>query len=128
VTSVVPEGLRANLRRSTFYVSEGSAPAVTGVDLAAVRDAIRAARKVAITYDDEQGRRSHRTIRPIALAYYVDVTLVAGWCELRNDFRHFRADRIVSAQLLDEHFRAEQSHLTAQWTAYQKERDAQPAP
>lgn len=126
VTAIVPEALRPHLRLPPFYVSEGSAPALTGIDLAEVRDAIHAARKIAITYADEHGRQTARTIRPIALAYYVDVTLIAGWCELREDFRHFRADRILSARLLDDHFRAEQTQLAAQWTALNKERQAQP--
>jgi predicted DNA-binding transcriptional regulator YafY len=31
-------------------------------------------------------------IWPIATAFYVDVTVVAAWCELRGAFRHFRTD------------------------------------
>ncbi len=123
ITAVVPENLRSYLRPPPFYVSAGSAPAVTGVDLAAVRDAIHAARKMAIAYVDEKGHQTARTIRPIAMAYYVDVTVIAAWCELRGDFRHFRADRIVSAQLLDEGFASESARLTAQWMALSKERE-----
>jgi predicted DNA-binding transcriptional regulator YafY len=126
VTAVVPEALRSYLRPPPFYVSEGSAPAVTGVDLAEIRDAIHAARKMAIAYVDEKGRRTARTIRPIAMAYYVDVTVIAAWCELRQDFRHFRADRITSAQLLDERFTAESARLTAQWMVLSKEREEAP--
>jgi predicted DNA-binding transcriptional regulator YafY len=124
ITAVVPESLQSYLRPPPFYVSEGSAPEVTGIDLAAVRDAIHAARKIAIAYVDEKGQQSERTIRPIAMAYYVDVTVIAGWCELRQDFRHFRADRIVSARLLDERFAAESARLTAQWMALKTEREA----
>jgi predicted DNA-binding transcriptional regulator YafY len=126
VSAVVPEALRPYLRPPPFYVSEGSAPAVTGVDLAEIRDAIHAARKMAITYVDEKGRRTTRTIRPIAMAYYVDVTVIAAWCELRNDFRHFRADRITAARLLDERFTSESARLTAQWMALSKEREEAP--
>jgi predicted DNA-binding transcriptional regulator YafY len=42
---------------------------------------------------------------------------------LRRDFRHFRADRIASAQLLDERFAAESARLTAQWMTLNKERE-----
>jgi predicted DNA-binding transcriptional regulator YafY len=127
VTAVVPEASRGALRLPPFYVSEGSVAPPTGIDLAEVRDAIHSARKIAITYADERDRRTDRTIRPIALAYYVDVTLIAGWCELRQDFRHFRADRIRASRLLDEHFRAEQAQLTASWMALTKERETTPA-
>jgi predicted DNA-binding transcriptional regulator YafY len=126
VTSVLPEGLRAHMAPAPFYVSEGSAPPVTGIDLAMVRDAIHAARKIAITYADESGHHTERTIWPIAVAYYVDVTVVAAWCELRQDLRHFRADRIVTAQLLDEGFARHSARLTAQWLASRKKREEEP--
>ena len=48
-----------------------------------------------------------RTMRPLALSFYGPVWLVAAWCELRNDFRAFRPDRIESFTVLDETFRAE---------------------
>jgi predicted DNA-binding transcriptional regulator YafY len=40
---------------------------------------------------DAVSRVSQRTIYPIALAYYVDVTLLGTWRELRGTLRHFRA-------------------------------------
>lgn len=126
ITMVIPESLRSYLRPPPFYVSEGSAPEVKGIDLAAVRDAIHAACKIVIAYLDEKGHRTVRTIRPIAMAYYVDVTVIAAWCELRQDFRHFRADRIVSAQFLEEHFSGESARLMAQWMALSKEREEAP--
>jgi len=29
------------------------------------------------------------------MAYYGDVSLISAWCELRQDFRSFRVDRIL---------------------------------
>ncbi len=126
VTAVVPQPLRRYVAAPPFYVSEGSAPPVTGVDLAELRGAIHAARKIAIAYVDDKGRHTERTIWPIALAYYVDVTVIAAWCELRQDFRHFRADHIESAQLLDEYFAAHSAALTQRWMALAKERQSPP--
>ncbi|HEV2301612.1 MAG TPA: YafY family protein [Stellaceae bacterium] len=126
VTAVVPEGLRSYLREAPFYVSEGSAPAPTGIDPASLREAIHGARKMAVAYVDEKGRRTERTIWPIAMAYYVDVTVVAAWCELCRDFRHFRADRIMSAQLLEDSFTAQSPRLRAEWLALSKEREESP--
>ena len=123
IGAVVPEALRAYLRGAPFYVSEGGAPATSGIDLADLREAIHGARKIRIAYVDEKGRRSERTIRPIAMAYYVDVTLVAAWCEMRRDFRHFRADRIAAAQLLDDSFATDSGRLRAEWLAINKERE-----
>jgi len=122
LSTVVPPALQSQLVEAPLYVSEGSAPAVTGIDLSQLRSAIRETRKLVISYVDEEGRRTQRTIRPIAMAYYVDVTLVGAWCELRNDFRHFRVDRILTSQVLDERFSADSARLTAEWLALRKDR------
>ena len=125
---VIPEPLQSQLVAAPVYVSDGDAPSVTGLDLAQLRDAIRDNRKLAITYIDEEGRRSQRTIWPIAIAYYVDATLVGAWCELRRDFRHFRVDRIQGSQLLEDRFPPDNGRLMAEWLALRKERPDRPAP
>src|SRR5947209_7427045 len=84
VTSVVPENLQPYVREPPFFVSDGDAPA-SGIDPAELREAIRDQYKMAIAYVDAEGRRTTRTIWPIAMAYYVDVTVVAAGCELRQD-------------------------------------------
>jgi predicted DNA-binding transcriptional regulator YafY len=122
LTVVVPQALGSHLASAPYYVSDGSAPAATGVDLSQVRGAIHDTRKLAISYVDEEGRRTDRTIWPLAMAYYVDVTLIGAWCELRNDFRHFRVDRISASRLLDQQFPPDNGRLIAEWLALQKER------
>jgi predicted DNA-binding transcriptional regulator YafY len=74
-----------------------------------------------IGYIDEKGMRSERVIWPIAMAYYVDATLIGAWCELRADYRNFRVDRIAAAQVLDERFQADNGRLLAEWLALRKE-------
>jgi len=122
LATAVPSGLSSNLLSPRFYVSEGSAAAATGVALADVRAAIRAQRKMQIGYVDERGRRTRRTIWPIAMAYYVDATVIGAWCELRGDYRHFRVERIKSAEVLDEHFSSDGGRLMAEWLALPKDR------
>ena len=87
---------------------------------ATIRHAIRDARKMKIAYEDEQGRRTGRVIQLFAVAYYVEATLVCAWCELRAGIRHFRTDRIVSAEMLDERFTIPEA-VIAQWAAEREE-------
>jgi predicted DNA-binding transcriptional regulator YafY len=126
ITVVVPQQLRAQLAEAPYYVSDGSAPTAPGIDLSELRSAIHDARKMAIAYIDEVGRQTRRTIWPLAMAYYVDVTLIGAWCELRSDYRHFRVDRIASARLLDERFPPDNGRLMAEWLALRKERPDRP--
>jgi predicted DNA-binding transcriptional regulator YafY len=105
VTLVVPDPLREYLSTAPVYVSKSGAPVPAQRDLpTTIRHAIRDNRKMRIGYRDEQGQETWRVIQPFAVAYYVEATLVCAWCELRGDIRHFRTDRVVSAEVLDEGF------------------------
>ena len=122
VTVVLPETVRDALANPQMFVSPGIAPTAEGIDLAGLRGAIRDSAKLHIVYADGNGRRSSRTIWPIAMAYYVDVTLVGAWCELRADYRNFRVERIASSRVLDEHFDQDNGRLFREWSALPKER------
>jgi predicted DNA-binding transcriptional regulator YafY len=87
--------LREHLIEPPFFVSHHGAPPPPVADLAAIRAAIRAERKLRISYGDE---KDERTIWPFAIAYFAEATLVNAWCELRDDLRHFRADRMRNAR------------------------------
>jgi predicted DNA-binding transcriptional regulator YafY len=124
VTAVVPERLRPHIADAPIWVSPGMTPEAQGADLAEVRAAIRDSAKLYISYADEQGRRTNRTIWPIAMAYYVDVSLIGAWCELRADYRNFRVERIASSKVLDEHFDQDKGRLFREWSALPKEKPA----
>ncbi|HET8997188.1 MAG TPA: YafY family protein [Acetobacteraceae bacterium] len=117
LAAVLPGPLRAQLDAPPFLVSEGQVREPQAVSLAELRVAIREARKLRIVYRDVSGAASSRVIRPVALEYYVEVTLVCAWCELRNDYRHFRADRIEAASVLPDSFAAERERLLSGWVA-----------
>ena len=117
VTVVLPEALRAQLATAPIFVSSSGAPVPESIDLSAVRQAIRDERKLHILYADEKGARTQRTIWPIAVAYYVQATLIGAWCELRQDYRHFRADRISEMTVLDECYPSDNGRLMAEWLA-----------
>jgi predicted DNA-binding transcriptional regulator YafY len=117
LAAVLPEPLRGSLDTPAFLVSDGDAREPGAISLAELRVAIREAKKLRITYRDLGGTASERVIRPVAMEYYVEVTLVCAWCELRNDYRHFRADRIEAATTLPEGFAADRKRLLAGWLA-----------
>jgi predicted DNA-binding transcriptional regulator YafY len=122
VLGALPDALRGQIGEPRFYVSDGSTPPAEGIDQAAARRAIRETRKIRIAYIDQNGTRSERVIWPLAMAYYVDATLIGAWCELRTDFRNFRVDRIAQAEVIDERFPADNGRLLARWLALHKER------
>lgn len=121
VTLVVPDPLREYLA-APVYVSRSGAPVPAHRDLpTTIRRAIRDRRKMRIAYEDEGGRRTDRVIQPFAVAYYVEATLVCAWCELRGDIRHFRTDRVIDAEVLDEGFAIPRPVIAA-WLAERQDR------
>ena len=67
-----------------LYVSRwGSAPP-EGVDLQMIRRAIREEEKLWIAYEDSAARRSERTVKPLAILYYIEVVVLTAWCEMRQ--------------------------------------------
>jgi predicted DNA-binding transcriptional regulator YafY len=97
-----------------LLVADTPAPP-SAVDLALVRQAIRLERKVILRYLDLHGVESIRTVWPFALGYFDHVRMLAAWCELRQDFRHFRADRIVAMDILSERYPQRRQVLLKSW-------------
>lgn len=93
---------------------------VTTVNLTELRRAIRNERKMKIAYRDVEGRHTTRTIWPLVLVYYVDTAMIAAWCEMREDLRHFRLDRVESSVVLTEDFEGLGDALIEQWETTQK--------
>lgn len=60
-----------------------------------VRDAIRRRHVVHFCYSDQTGILSRRRVRPLVIWTLTDGWMFSGWCELRQDFRTFRWDRIT---------------------------------
>jgi predicted DNA-binding transcriptional regulator YafY len=50
--------------------------------------------RIRFTYAGPTGVRSERSVRPLALHFWGGVWTLAAWCELREDFRTFRIDRM----------------------------------
>jgi predicted DNA-binding transcriptional regulator YafY len=115
VTVALPDALRTHLAAPPFFVSDHGAPSPPVADLTAIRAAIRDERKLRIGYSDEKGDRTRRVIWPIAVAYFSETTLIPAWCELRDDYRHFRTDRILNCDVLDEGFPVRGRDLFARW-------------
>ncbi len=85
------------------------------VPVASYREAIRAEQKLRLVYVNSEDERTERVVRPVALIYHIECTMLAAWCELRNGFRHFRTDRIWACDVLDAHFCGQGQPLRAIW-------------
>jgi predicted DNA-binding transcriptional regulator YafY len=129
IATVVPERLRPFIAEPSIGAPPGKrAVAPDGLDLAQTRLWIRTGRKIRILYRDEQARASRRTIWPVIVGYAETVRLLAAWCELRQDFRHFRTDRIAAAEFLDEAHGVRPAELRSRWKRFMEARRGKPPP
>jgi predicted DNA-binding transcriptional regulator YafY len=118
ITAVLPPALREEADGSTLLVAPGAPVAAAGdVEVASIRQAIRAERKLRILYVDAAGAETRRTVWPFALGFYDRVRVVAAWCELRAAFRNFRTDRIVQLTVTATRYPRRRQALLKEWRA-----------
>jgi predicted DNA-binding transcriptional regulator YafY len=115
IAATVPERLRPYALESAGATPPAWNAVPDALDIAAVRRQIRAGRKIHLHYRDEQGRETERKVWPIAIGYLDAVRLLIAWCELRKDFRHFRTDRVLGAEFLDERYPERPAALRTKW-------------
>ena len=124
IAAASPERLRPFIAEPTMGAPPNNRPAPDGLDIAKARLWIRSGRKIRIRYRNQEAQDSERTIWPVIIGYAETVRLLAAWCELRQDFRHFRTDRIVAAEFLDERHGCRLSDLRQRWKRHvETERD-----
>ena len=121
IAATVPERLRPVVLEPALGAPKSWNVLPETIDMAAMRGAIHAARKVALHYKDEKEVESRRTIWPFQVAYRETTRIVIAWCETRDDFRMFRTDRVIVAEVLDERYPARPAALRAKWRAYLRE-------
>jgi len=115
IGAVVPERLRPYVFEPATETPPAWNLAADGLDIAHVRAQIHAGRKIALSYRDEQGRESERTVWPVTVGYRETVRHLIAWCELRQDFRSFRTDRVTAAGFLHERYPERPSVLRTKW-------------
>ncbi|NBN76583.1 helix-turn-helix transcriptional regulator [Proteus sp. G2615] len=80
-----------------------------------LRLSLREEKKAQIDYQDAKKQLSRRIIWPIAVGYFQDSQVIAAWCELRKNYRHFRLDRIISYERLNDTLPYPKNYLLDRW-------------
>ena len=120
IAAVLPQDLRDSLDATNLLIGPGAPIAAGDSELATIRAAIRTERKLHIDYADEKAATTARTIWPFALAFFDRVRVVVAWCELREDFRHFRTDRIIALRQTNNRYPRRRQALLKEWRTVQR--------
>ncbi|MEL6299846.1 MAG: YafY family protein [Pseudomonadota bacterium] len=117
VEAVVPDAMRAYMARTALLAPAHHIAAPLTFDLSEIRLALRSQRVIQFCYTDGIGEASERCVRPLSLAYFGPVWCLAAWCELREDFRVFRLDRVRDLIIHERTFKAEPGRTLREFLA-----------
>jgi predicted DNA-binding transcriptional regulator YafY len=117
IAAVLPDDLRLSLDTNTLLVGPDAMPPEFDTALPLLRSAIRNERKILLNYRDAQGKTSQRMIWPFALGFFEHVRVLIAWCELREEIRHFRTDRIASFEVFELRYPRRRQTLLKEWRA-----------
>jgi predicted DNA-binding transcriptional regulator YafY len=114
ISAVLPAELRREVEAGTTFVVPRRIEPVQ-IDPSLLRDAIRKELKLRIGYHDDLGRATDRVVWPFIIGFFEQRKVVSAWCELRNDYRHFRIDRIASLAATGERMPRRRHALLKEW-------------
>lgn len=117
IESVLPRDRSHLVEETRLYAPSWRERPAERLPLSAMRAAIAARAKLAVRYRDEKGSETERLLRPLALAFHAPVWLLVAWCELRDDFRSFRADRFLALETRAERFAPEPGKMLEDFLA-----------
>jgi predicted DNA-binding transcriptional regulator YafY len=119
VSAVLPEKLRKMPPETRLFAPGTRWGTALAGPLERIREALLSHRKLELRYRAEGDRLSDRIVRPLGAFFWGRSWTLSAWCELRQDFRTFRLDRVERCTLLDETFTEEAGRtlrdLLAQW-------------
>jgi predicted DNA-binding transcriptional regulator YafY len=94
IGAVLPDSERGKLEQTPLYALDFQLPDAVRKLLDRLDDAIERRERLQMGYRRVDGEHSDRAVRPLGLYYWGKVWTLVAWCELRDDFRMFRVDRI----------------------------------
>jgi predicted DNA-binding transcriptional regulator YafY len=97
-----PEKLKPALRRAYMHAPVVLIAREAARTLAQAREAIDARRKISFAYVRADGTPSARTVWPLGLFFWSTGWTLGAWCELRQELRNFRIDRMRQVATLAE--------------------------
>ena len=117
LAAVMPPDRAELVAAPSSLVGPGGRSAQGDAHLTPIRAAIRGERKLALDYVDAGGAKTRRVVWPMAISYFDAALILVAWCETRAAFRHFRVDRIETAEQRPERTPRRRRALLADWKA-----------
>ena len=86
-------------------------------DSALLRYAIRERYRLQMIYKDRDGSTTERIVWPLLIAFLDRTRYLVGWCETKEDYRHFKTERVEALKVLAEKYPGRRVALIKGWEA-----------
>lgn len=96
IGAVLPDAKRTTVEATAIFAPSFEFAEAQRETLDLLDRSIDRSEKLTMDYTDAKGDATQRTIRPLGLYFWGKVWTLLAWCELRDDFRGFRVDRIIN--------------------------------
>jgi predicted DNA-binding transcriptional regulator YafY len=117
IAAVLPPELKNTLNDTALLIGPSKDAVKDSINMPDIRQAIRDEKVLSIAYLDLKNQQTTRRIWPFALGYFDEVRVLVAWCELRQEIRNFRTDRIISSELEQERYPTPRHALLKRWRA-----------
>ena len=107
IVSVLPDHLKTAMESIDILVPAFHIFSDVAQNMPLFRSAIKQQHKIFIQYKTAEGVVSERIIWPLGLFFWGNVWTLVAWCELRQDYRQFRLDRLLQFENTKEKYHAE---------------------
>ena len=107
IESVLPDAERSRANEIQIHAFAVEMTDDVRIRIDEIERAVAERRRLTLAYVDAEDQPTERTVRPLGLWFWGKVWTLVAWCELRNDFRMFRLDRIARMENSGEFFRPE---------------------
>ncbi len=124
LSSAIPKDLRPVVLDASTRPIQTRAKLSERFDSALLRHAIRERYRLQLVYLDRNGRASDRIVRPLLIAFLDRTRYLVGWCETREDYRHFKTERIQELKVLGDKYPGRRAAVLKGW----EQATARPSP
>ncbi len=124
LSSAIPKDLRPVVLDASTRPIQTRAKLSERFDSALLRHAIRERYRLQLVYLDRNGRASDRIVWPLLIAFLDRTRYLVGWCETREDYRHFKTERIQELKVLGDKYPGRRAAVLKGW----EQATARPSP
>ena len=113
IGAVLPEAERHRAHQTEIHAMAPEMTPEVRAHIDEIERAVEARHRLTLSYSDAEARLTERCVRPLGLWFWGKVWTLVAWCELRDDFRMFRLDRITQLENDGATFRLERGKTLA---------------